>query len=183
MDVPARGGVRAHAAPRGVTPEQNLFTCSQDSQERMKQTIAEHRLNRVVVAACSPKTHEGIFMDTLEATGLQQVPAGDGQHPQPGLLGAQRRSRRAPPPRPRTWSAWRWPAPARSSRCGEKVIPVNQRALVIGGGVAGMNAALSHRRPGLRGGAGRKGGPPGRHGQPACTTPSRAGTCSATCRT
>ena len=51
---------------------QNLFTCSQDSQERMKELIREHRLNRIVVSACTPKTHEGIFMETLEACGLNR---------------------------------------------------------------------------------------------------------------
>ena len=51
---------------------QNLFTCSQDSQELMKDIIKEHRLNRIVVAACTPKTHEAIFMDTLKACGLNK---------------------------------------------------------------------------------------------------------------
>ena len=39
----------------------NLFTCSQDTQDAMKEIIAEHRLNRIVVASCSPRTHEPLF--------------------------------------------------------------------------------------------------------------------------
>ncbi|MCP4123365.1 MAG: FAD-dependent oxidoreductase, partial [Bacteroidetes bacterium] len=50
----------------------NLFTCSQDTQVSIKELIDEHNLNRVVVASCTPKTHEGIFMDTLEEAGLNK---------------------------------------------------------------------------------------------------------------
>ena len=56
-DVPA---IRDYAAtlPHVVHVEDNLFTCSQDTQDKMKQVIAEHEINRVVVASCSPRTHE-----------------------------------------------------------------------------------------------------------------------------
>ena len=37
------------------------FTCSQDTQVNIKEVIDEYQLNRVVVASCTPKTHEGIF--------------------------------------------------------------------------------------------------------------------------
>jgi len=52
--------------------EQNLFTCAQDTQDRVKSLIQEHRLNRVVVAACSPRTHEPLFQETLQACGLNK---------------------------------------------------------------------------------------------------------------
>jgi len=41
--------------PHVIHVEQNLFTCAQDTQDRVKSLIQEHRLNRVVVAACSPE--------------------------------------------------------------------------------------------------------------------------------
>ena len=71
VDVPA---VQDYAAtlPNVVYAGQNLFTCSQDAQDHMKDLIREHRLNRVVVASCTPKTHEPIFMDTLQACGLNK---------------------------------------------------------------------------------------------------------------
>ena len=53
-----------------VYADENLFTCSQDTQEKIKEKIKEHKLNRVVVASCSPKTHAPMFMETLEACGL-----------------------------------------------------------------------------------------------------------------
>jgi heterodisulfide reductase subunit A-like polyferredoxin len=127
--------------PNVVYAGQNLFTCSQDSQEQMKALIKEHRLNRVVVAACTPKTHEGIFMDTLEGTGLNkyllemanirnQDSWVHSDNPQEATAKARDLVQMAV-------------ARAESLHpLREKVIPVNERALVVGGGVAGMNAAL-----------------------------------------
>ncbi|MEJ2170635.1 MAG: FAD-dependent oxidoreductase, partial [Desulfobacterales bacterium] len=120
---------------------QNLFTCSQDSQEQMKEIIKENNLNRIVVAACTPKTHEAIFMDTLEACGLNKYlfemanirNQGSWVHsdaPEKATEKAKNLIRMAV---------------ARAATLHplhEKKIPVIQRALVVGGGVAGMNAAL-----------------------------------------
>jgi len=52
--------------------EHNLYTCSQDTQEKIKEMIEEHDLNRVVVASCSPRTHEPLFRATLRQGGLNQ---------------------------------------------------------------------------------------------------------------
>jgi heterodisulfide reductase subunit A len=51
--------------PGVVYVEENMFSCSQDTQDKMTEIIKEHRLNRVVVAACTPKTHEPLFQETL----------------------------------------------------------------------------------------------------------------------
>jgi heterodisulfide reductase subunit A len=53
-----------------VYAEHNLYTCSQDTQERIRKEIQEHGLNRVVVASCTPRTHEPLFQDTLRQAGL-----------------------------------------------------------------------------------------------------------------
>ena len=70
-DVPA---VRDYAAtlPYVVHVEDKLFTCSQDSQDHMKQIIKEHKLNRIIVAACSPRTHEPLFQETIRDAGLNK---------------------------------------------------------------------------------------------------------------
>jgi heterodisulfide reductase subunit A len=52
--------------------EENLYTCSQDTQEKIKKAIQEHRLNRVVVASCSPRTHEPLFQETIREVGLNK---------------------------------------------------------------------------------------------------------------
>ena len=62
----------ARTLPHVVYAEGNLYTCSQDTQDQMKKAIEEHRLNRVVVASCTPRTHEPLFQDTIREAGLNR---------------------------------------------------------------------------------------------------------------
>jgi heterodisulfide reductase subunit A-like polyferredoxin len=138
----------ASKLPYVAYTDQNLFTCSTDTQEKIKVKIQEHNLNRVVVASCSPKTHEPMFRETLEACGINkylfemanirnQDSWVHGKSPELATRKAKDLIRMA------------------VARAGhlkplkERVISVVQRALVIGGGVAGMNAALSMARQGF----------------------------------
>ena len=68
-DVPA---IKDHAEklPGVVYAEESLFACSQDSQEKLVEVIKEHKLNRIVVAACTPTTHEPLFQETMRDAGL-----------------------------------------------------------------------------------------------------------------
>ena len=126
--------------PNVVYTGGNLFTCSQDTQVSIKELIDEHQLNRVVVASCTPKTHEGIFMDTLEDAGLNKY------------LFEMANIRNQD-----SWMHFHEPekatqkakdlvrmAVARVATLGplhDKQISVIDKALIIGGGVAGMTAA------------------------------------------
>jgi heterodisulfide reductase subunit A len=56
--------------PNVVYAEHNLYTCSQDTQKRIREIIKEHNLNRVVVASCTPRTHEPLFRETIREAGL-----------------------------------------------------------------------------------------------------------------
>ena len=69
VDVP---GVVEYAKtlPNVVFATDNLFTCSQDTAVKMGEVIREHKLSRVVVASCSPRTHEGLFQENCEKAGL-----------------------------------------------------------------------------------------------------------------
>jgi heterodisulfide reductase subunit A len=58
--------------PNVVYAETNLYTCSNDTQEIIKERIKEQDLNRVVVASCTPRTHEPLFRDTIREAGLNQ---------------------------------------------------------------------------------------------------------------
>lgn len=71
VDVPA---VKEYARtlPSVAYVEENLFTCSQDTQDKMKEVIREHKLNRIVVASCSPRTHEPLFQQTIREAGLNK---------------------------------------------------------------------------------------------------------------
>ncbi len=134
--------------PEVVYVTENLFTCSQDSQDKMKELIQEHNLNRVVVAACTPKTHEGIFMDTLEACGLNKYLF------EMANIRNQNSWTHSDEPEAATLKAKDLVkmAVARVSTLHaltEKKIPVNKRAVVVGGGVAGMNAALNLANQGI----------------------------------
>ena len=62
----------AKTLPNVVYVEENLFTCSQDTQEKMAEVFKKENLNRVVVAACTPRTHEPLFQETLRASGLNK---------------------------------------------------------------------------------------------------------------
>lgn len=69
VDVPA---VVEHVKdlPYVAFADEKLFTCSQDTQEAFLDIIKEHNLNRIVVSACSPRTHEPMFQLTMEKAGL-----------------------------------------------------------------------------------------------------------------
>jgi heterodisulfide reductase subunit A len=60
----------AQTLPNVVYVENNLYTCSNDTQEKIKEKIKEHKLNRVVVASCTPRTHEPLFRNTIREAGL-----------------------------------------------------------------------------------------------------------------
>jgi heterodisulfide reductase subunit A-like polyferredoxin len=125
-----------------VFTDSNLFTCSQDTQEKIKEKILEHKLNRVIVASCSPKTHEAMFMETLEACGLNRYlfemanirNQNSWIHSKSPELATQKAKDLVRMAVGRAATLY----PMK-----EKRIPVNHRAMVIGGGVAGMNAALN----------------------------------------
>jgi heterodisulfide reductase subunit A len=126
-----------------------MFACSQDSQEKLVSLIKEHRLNRIVVSACSPRTHEPLFQETLAAAGLNKY------------LYEMANIRNH-----NSWVHANNPAEATRKAMDmtemavakaallvplkENVIDVNSTAMVIGGGVAGMNAALTLSAQGFK---------------------------------
>nr|HID58135.1 CoB--CoM heterodisulfide reductase iron-sulfur subunit A family protein [Desulfobacterales bacterium] len=62
----------AKRLPNVVYVQENLFSCSQDAQDKLREVIIENNLNRVVVAACSPRTHEPLFQETLKSCGINK---------------------------------------------------------------------------------------------------------------
>jgi len=132
----------AQHLPYVVHADDNLFTCSQDSQEKIKERIKALNLNRVVIASCTPRTHEPLFQDTLRQVGLN-----------PHLFEmANLRDQNS-------WVHKNTPGSATEKAIAavrmavakssdlypvlHQQIPVLSSALVIGGGIAGMQAALS----------------------------------------
>ncbi len=131
----------ASKLPNVVYTGENLFTCSQDAQDGIKEIIIEEKLNRIVVASCSPKTHEPIFMDTMQSVGLNKYLF------EMANIRNQNSWVHSSEPELATQKAIDLVRMAISrvvqlQPLHEKVIGVTKRALVIGGGVAGMNASL-----------------------------------------
>ncbi|MGB9778311.1 MAG: FAD-dependent oxidoreductase [Candidatus Bathyarchaeales archaeon] len=60
----------AKTLPNVVYAEANLYTCSQDTQKLIREKIKQYNLNRVVVASCTPRTHEPLFRETVQEAGL-----------------------------------------------------------------------------------------------------------------
>jgi len=141
VDVEA---VRDYAAtlPDVVYSEAPMYACSQDSLKGIAEKIKEDRLNRVIVAACSPRTHEPLFQETMKSVGLNpalfemanirnQCSWVHSQEPEAATEKSKDLVRMAV-------------AKARLLEPLEQpTVDVTPVALVIGGGAAGMTAALS----------------------------------------
>jgi len=69
VDVPAVVEY-AKTLPNVVFASDNIYTCSGDTQNKIKDLIKEHKLNRILVASCTPRTHEPLFQNTLREAGL-----------------------------------------------------------------------------------------------------------------
>ncbi|MBU2053373.1 MAG: FAD-dependent oxidoreductase, partial [Proteobacteria bacterium] len=140
VNVPA---VKEYAStlPNVVLVEENLYTCSQDTQEKIKNAVKEHALNRVIVASCSPRTHEPMFRETIREAGLNKF-LFEMANIRDQCSWVHMRQKTEATQKAKTLVRMAV-ANARLNRSlGETAVPVVQRGLVIGGGVAGMTAAL-----------------------------------------
>jgi heterodisulfide reductase subunit A-like polyferredoxin len=141
VDVPA---VREYARslPHVVHVEDNLFTCSQDTQVRMGQVIKEKGINRMVVAACTPLTHEALFRETLLDIGLNKYLFEMANiRNQDSWVHMNDRVKATEKAKDLVRMSVARAALLKELR--EKKVGITQSGLIIGGGVAGMNAALN----------------------------------------
>ncbi|MCL5075475.1 MAG: NAD(P)-binding protein [Chloroflexi bacterium] len=136
--------VRQYAETLGkvVHTERNLYTCAPDAQERIRQQIAEHRLNRVVVASCTPRTHEPLFQETIREAGLNPYLFEMANiRDQCSWVHSDDHRRATEKAKELVRMAV---ARARLLEPLTKMPQaISHRALVIGGGISGMTAALS----------------------------------------
>ncbi|MDI6785684.1 MAG: CoB--CoM heterodisulfide reductase iron-sulfur subunit A family protein [bacterium] len=128
--------------PNVYFASESLYTCATDTQNQIKEAIVEHKLNRFVVAACSPRTHEPLFQETLREAGLNkylfemanirdqcswvhmQDPEGATEKAKDLASMAISKARRLFSLTPHS-------------------LGVTSKGLVIGGGIAGLNSAYS----------------------------------------
>ncbi|MDQ1279733.1 MAG: heterodisulfide reductase subunit [Thermoproteota archaeon] len=141
VDVPDVANY-ARTLPNVVYVKENRYTCADPGQEEIRKGIREYKLNRVVVAACSPRMHEPTFRRTVSETGLN-----------PFLFEMANI---------REFASWcHGSVPKEATEKAKEIVkmavakvrllqpldvievPVTRRALVLGAGVAGSSAALS----------------------------------------
>ena len=128
--------------------EHSLYTCSQDNQQKIKETIKRCGLNRIVIASCTPRTHEALFQDTIREVGLNPFLlefVSIREHCSWVHMGDKdRATRKAKDLVAMAVSKARLLRSIHSSS-----FSVRKEALVIGGGMAGMAAALSLSQQGF----------------------------------
>ncbi len=139
----------AKTLPDVVYAKDNRYTCADPGQDEIRKAIKEHKLSRVVVAACSPRMHEPTFRKTCASAGLN-----------PFLFEMANI---------REFSSWCHPnTPKEATEKAKEVVnmavakarllqpltelevPVTNRALVIGGGIAGISSALDLAEMGFK---------------------------------
>ncbi len=128
--------------PGVVYVTNTLYACAQDSQEMLKQTVREKNLNRVVVASCTPRTHEPLFQDTIRDAGLNKYLfdlADIREQCSWCHMGHQEEAtKKAIKIVKMALAKARLLEPLKTNTVG-----VTQAAMVLGGGIAGMTTALS----------------------------------------
>jgi heterodisulfide reductase subunit A-like polyferredoxin len=132
----------ATTLPGVVHAENTIYTCSADSLKLIQERSKEYNLNRVVVASCTPRTHEPLFRDTIREAGLNpylfemanirdQCSWVHSRNPEEATRKAKDLLRMAVQRSQNLVPLY------------QQTIGVNQACLIVGGGVAGMHAALS----------------------------------------
>ena len=139
----------AKSLPNVVYTEEMKYSCSADSQQKIKEVIKSENLNRVVVASCTPRTHEALFQSTLKEGGLNPYlfemanirdqcswihmgePEKATQKSKDLVRMAVAKSRLLEP-------------------LTESKLPVTHAGVVIGGGISGMTAALDMAAQGFK---------------------------------
>ena len=125
-----------------VHAQEALFACSTDNARQISDTIREKGLNRVVVAACTPRTHEPLFRDTLREGGINQYYY-DMANIREHCSWVHSREKEVATKKAKDIVRMSVARSALLKPLQEFELPVDKRALVAGGGVAGMTSALS----------------------------------------
>jgi heterodisulfide reductase subunit A-like polyferredoxin len=135
--------------PDVVFASHTMFTCSDTSLSNIKDMIREHRLNRIVVASCTPRTHEPLFRETLREAGLNpylfEMANIRDQCSWVHSAAPQSATEKATDLVKMAISRARLLSPLESG-----TLPVDQTGLVIGGGLSGMTAALALANQGFK---------------------------------
>ncbi len=138
----------ASKLPDVIFVDRNLYTCSADTQTIIKEKLKKHNLNRVVVASCTPRTHEPLFQETIREAGLNkflfQMTNIRDQCSWVHMHDPEKATEKAKDLVRMAVSKVRLAKPL-----PEVPLAIDHKALVIGGGIAGMTAALNFAQEGF----------------------------------
>ncbi len=139
----------AKSLPNVVYAEENKYTCSADSQQKMKEIIQNEKLNRVVVASCTPRTHEALFQSTLKEAGLNpylfEMANIRDQCSWIHMGEPEKATKKSKDLVRMAVAKARLLEPLTESK-----LPVTHAGVVIGGGISGMTAALDMAAQGFK---------------------------------
>src|SRR3990170_2365793 len=139
----------ARTLPNVAYSEDNIYTCSEAGLAKIKEAVKIHNLNRVIVASCTPRTHEPLFRSACEEAGLnkylfemanirEQCSWVHSHQPEEATVKAKDIVRMSV-------ARARWLEPQ-----DEPEVDVCDSAMVIGGGIAGLTSALSVAKQGFK---------------------------------
>ncbi|MFX1364579.1 MAG: FAD-dependent oxidoreductase [Promethearchaeota archaeon] len=141
IDIPQVIG-HIKALPNVVFCEDNLYSCSSDSQERIKEVINEYNLNRFIVASCTPRTHESLFQETCQEAGLNKY-LFDMVNIRDQCSWVHMTEKELATEKAIDLIRMGIAKSRLLKSQEEKKLKITQSALIIGGGISGMTAALN----------------------------------------
>jgi heterodisulfide reductase subunit A-like polyferredoxin len=140
VDVPAVAEY-ARSLPGVAYVEENLFTCSQDTQDKMREVIEREGINRVVVAACTPRTHEALFQETMMDAGLNKY-LFEMANIRNQCSWVHSKEQKEATEKAKDLVRMSVARAQLIQPLPQPTISVDDKAVVIGGGISGMTAAL-----------------------------------------
>ncbi|MFX1600501.1 MAG: FAD-dependent oxidoreductase, partial [Promethearchaeota archaeon] len=135
--------------PYVVFCEDNLYSCSSDSQERIKEVINEYNLNRFIVASCTPRTHESLFQETCQEAGLNKY-LFEMVNIRDQCSWVHMTDKELATEKAIDLIRMGVAKSALLKSQKEEKLKITQAALVIGGGISGMTAALNIANQGFK---------------------------------
>lgn len=133
--------------PNVVHAEESLFICSTEAAAMLARDIEDRGLNRVIVAACTPRTHEPLFRDTLREAGINQYYY-EMSNIREHCSWVHSKEKEAATEKAKDLIRMSVARACHLEPLQEFDLPVNKVALVVGGGIAGLTCALSIARQG-----------------------------------
>jgi heterodisulfide reductase subunit A len=127
--------------PNVVHAEENIYACASDAQEHLKQVIQKNGLNRVVISSCTPRTHEPLFQETCKEAGLNRY-LFTMTNIRDQCSWVHQNEKKAATEKSKDLTRQAISRARVGEALKESSVAVNPVALVVGGGVSGMQAAL-----------------------------------------